>query len=104
MATYDELLGVANGAGSGSQLYGRVKVACLVACDTIRSEAGTTPNHSNRLKWAATVLQDPDTAAKRMLLAVLAQNRAATLAAITSAGDTTVQTAVDAAVDLVAQG
>lgn len=104
MATYDELLTIANGAGAGAQLYGRVKIACLVACDTIRAEAAGVTNHANRLKWAATVLQDPDAAAKRMLLAVLAQNRAAALAAITSATDATVQSAVDAAVDLVAQG
>ena len=104
MATYDELLAVANGTASGSQLYGRVKVACLIACEAIRSEAAGTANHANRLKWAASVLQDPDSQAKRMLLAVLAQNSSVPIASITGAADATVQTAVNAAVDLIAQG
>lgn len=104
MATYDELLTIVNGAGAGAQLYGRVKIACIIACEAIRTEAAGTTNHANRLKWAATTLQDPDAAAKRVLLAVLAQNAAVALASITGASDATVQTAVNAAVDLVAQG
>ncbi|HMN55627.1 MAG TPA: hypothetical protein PKE15_00135 [Ottowia sp.] len=102
MATYAELLTIATSAGS--DLHSRIKVAVIVACDVIRTEPGATANHANRLKWAAATLQSPDEAARLMLWAVLAQNRAATAAQITGADDATVQTAVNAAVDLLAQG
>ena len=102
MATYDELLTIAN--SSGSALHSRIKVAVIVACDVIRTEAAGTANHANRLKWAAATLQSPDDAARRMLWAVLAQNRVATAAQITGADDATVQAAVNAGVDLLAQG
>lgn len=103
MATYDELLTIAAGP-TGEALYGRIKVGCLVACDKIRNEATAVENHPNRLKWAAATLQNPEGAARRMLWAVLTQNRAATPGQITGASDAAVQTAVDAAVDLLAQG
>ena len=102
MATYAELLAIAT--SDGSALHSRIKVAAIVACDVIRAESGQTTNHANRLKWAAQTLQAPDDAARKMLWAVLAQNRAATAEQITGADDATVQTAVNAAVDLLAQG
>ena len=102
MATYTELLNIATTTGGG--LLDKIKVAVVVACDIIRLEADVTTNHANRLVWAAQTLQDPDTASRRMLWAVLAQNRAFTAAQITGADDATVQTAVNAAVNLLAQG
>jgi hypothetical protein len=104
MATYDELLAIVNGGPAGAALYGRVKVACLIACEAIRNEMEATANHANRMLWAAEVLRDPDVQAKRMLLAVLAQNNAVPIASITGASDGVVQTAVNAAVNLIAQG
>jgi hypothetical protein len=56
------------------------------------------------VKWARDTFLDPDTAARRIMPAVLAQNRAATLAQIVGADDAAVQTAVDAAVDVFATG
>lgn len=103
MATYDELLTIATTA-SGDPLRKKIQVALIVACDNIRAEADTTSNHANRLKWAADTLRGPAAMAERMLWAVLAQNRAATAAAITGATDALVQTAVDGAVNLLAQG
>lgn len=102
MALYSELLTIAN--SSGSALQASIKVAVVVACDVIRLEVGTTNNHANRLKWAQETLRDPDAMARRMLWAVLAQNRTAPKATIEAADDATVQSAVNNAVDLLAQG
>lgn len=99
MATYAELLDIAT---TGDALRRQIKVACVVACDAIRAEADATPNHAARLAWAKATLSNPDGAASQMVLAVLAQNRAATVAQITGATDAAVQTAVNAAVNLLA--
>ena len=101
MATYQELLTLALGP-SGDSLRNKVRVAAVVAADVIRLEATSTPNHSNRLLWARTVLQNPEGEAQRLLWAVLAQNRAFTVAQITGADDATVQAAVNDAVNLLA--
>lgn len=99
MATYAELLSIAT---TDSTFKQKVRVACVVACDVIRAESDATPNHANRRAWARATLQNPDAAASQMVLAVLAQNRAATAAQISGADDDTVQTAVNSAVDLLA--
>lgn len=99
MATYAELLNIAT---TDDGLKQQIKVACIVACDVIRAEVEATANHANRLLWARATLQNPDSAASQMVLAVLAQNRAATVAQITAASDEDVQTAVNAAVNLLA--
>lgn len=98
MATYAELLTAAN----DTALNDKIRVACVVAAEQVRGESAATPNHVERLKWARTVFSSPSSEAQRMLWAVLAQNRAATLAQITGASDAAVQTAVDAAVDVFA--
>lgn len=101
MATYAELLTLASTA-SGDTLRNRIRVAVVVAADIVRAEAPATANHANRLVWAKKVLENPDAEAIKMLWAVLAQNRAATVTQITSADDATVQTAVNNAIDLLA--
>ncbi len=100
MATYFELLT----AAENSDLNRRIRVAVIVAAEIIRTEPSGTPNNANRLKWARDTFLDPDTAARRIMPAVLAQNRAATLAQIVGADDAAVQTAVNAAVDVFATG
>jgi hypothetical protein len=100
MATYDELLLAAEDPG----LNKRVRVACVIAADSICNELATVTNHVNRMLWAKSVFQNPQTEAQRMLWAVLAQNKAASLAAIIGANDATVQTAVNTAVDRFATG
>jgi hypothetical protein len=98
MATYAELLQAADDA----TLQNKIKVACFVAAETVRTESAGVANHVERLKWAQKVFFDPGTEANRMIWAVLAQNRAFTLAQITGASDSAVQTAVDAAVNVFA--
>ena len=101
MATYAELLTIAT-SSTGDALRNRIRVAVVVAADVVRAEVPAPPNHANRMAWARLVLQNPDTEAMRMMWAVLAQNRAFTAAQITGADDATVQTAVNAAIDLLA--
>jgi hypothetical protein len=100
MATYAELLT----ASSNEVLINKIRVAVVIAAETVRTEAGTTPKHAERLVWAKQVFANPDAEARRMIWAVLAQNKAVTLAAIIGATDAAVQTAVDAAVDVFATG
>ena len=100
MATYAELLQ----AAENEALNKRVRVACIVAAEVIRSENPATTNHANRLLWAKAVFSNPGDAAQKMLWAALAQNRAMTLAQITGADDVAVQNAVNSAVDVFATG
>ena len=103
MATYDELLAIAT-TPTGAALKNKIRVAAVVACDVIRAEDAQTANHANRLIWASRTLDNPGAAAEKLTWAVLAQNRAFTVAQITGADDATVQTAVNAAINLIAQG
>lgn len=96
MATYAELLT----ASENEALRQKVRVACVIAAEVVRTEVGTTTNHAARLVWAKSVYADPSAVTQRMLWAVLAQNQAATIATILAATDSTVQTAVNAAVDV----
>lgn len=100
MASYTELLNIAIGP-AGQDLRTRLRVAVVVAADVVRAETSGT-NLANRKAWARNVLNDPDREADRMMWAVLAQNRALTAAQITGATDENVQTAVNAAIDLLA--
>lgn len=103
MASYTELYEYA-GSPAGQVLKNRIRVAAVVACDVISAEAGSVENHANRLKWAVETLRDLNAAADPLTLAVLAQNRGFTTAQITQATDVQIQTAVDNAIDLLAQG
>lgn len=98
MATYAELLT----ASANDVLVQKIRVAVVISAEKIRTEATGTTNHANRLIWAKAAYANPELEAKRMVWAVLAQNAAATYAAIIGASDATVQTAVDAAVDVFA--
>lgn len=100
MATYEELLQ----ANANTALINRVRVGVVVAATNIMTEADTTPLHAQRLLWAKSVFGDPAAAGLKMMWPVLAQNRALTLAQITGAADADVQGAVDAAVNVFAQG
>jgi hypothetical protein len=98
MATYAELLT----AFEDVSLRQKIRVAISVAADTIRTDPSPPPNQSKRLKWAAGALVNPDALVDQMTRAAVIQNKAATYASIIGASDATVQTAVDAAVDLFA--
>ena len=101
MATYQQLLDIASTA-SGDALRQQLRIAVVVAADSIRVEAPATVGHALRMAWALSAIKSPDSAAREMLWAVLAQNKAFTVAQITGASDSAVQSAVDAAVNLLA--
>ena len=98
MATYAELLQ----ASENDTLNRKLRVAVIIAAETVRTESPATTNHTARIAWAKQVFANPIAEAQRMLWAVLAQNQSATLAQITGASDATVQSAVDAAIDVFA--
>lgn len=100
MATYAELYGLKN----DSALRNRVLTACVIAAEAVMNEVDTTPNHANRLIWAAAVFAGPVSEANRMFMAVLAANKDVTVAQIQSASDAAIQTNVDDHVDLFATG
>lgn len=100
MATYDELLT----AAQDDVLNRKVRVAIIVAAEKIRVEATAVANHANRVLWAKKVLTDPLAPIASMVWSAVVQNRGATLAQITGASDSVVQAAVDAAVDVFANG
>lgn len=99
MATYSELYQLAQ---TDSALRSRATVAVVVAADTIRTEAGATPNHANRILWAVDALARPGYWGERMLWAALAQNRASTVAQIQGATDAALQAAINNVIDLFA--
>lgn len=98
MATYAELLSMID----NEALFNKIRVAVWVAADTIRAEDAGTPNHTARVAWAKNAFANPDAAARILMPAVLAQNKAAALATIQGATDAQVQAAVDAAVNTIA--
>jgi hypothetical protein len=98
MATYLEIIELLE----DREIANRVQIAALVAADTIRAESSGTANHDNRLKWARDVIDNPAKDNKRMVKAVIIQNRALTVAQIKGASDANLQTAVDAVVNLFA--
>lgn len=100
MATYLELRSL---YGHGD-LLNRIEVACIVAAETIRTEADSVTNHANRLKWAKATYSAPRPAAEKMLMSLLAANKALTVAQLTSVSDASIQTAVDAAANIFADG
>ena len=100
MATYTELFGLKD----ESTVINKVVVACVVAAETIMGEDGGTTNHANRLIWAASVFQNPNSEAQRMYWALLAANVDLTIAQIQDASDSAIQTQVYAHVDLFATG
>jgi hypothetical protein len=98
MALYTDLYALAD---QGGALFQRIAVACVIQANVIRTE--TPPaNSAQRLAWARRALANPQDVATQMLWAALAQNNTLTTAQITSANDAALQSAVAAAVDLVA--
>ena len=100
MATYNELRQLY----SHSDLTNRIEVAVIVAAEKIRTEASDTANHANRLIWAKGTFSSTRRAAEQMLMALLAANRASTTAALIAVTDADLQVAVDAAVNIFADG
>ena len=83
----------------------RIEVACIGSAEPIRTEEGITgDNHSNRMIWAKQAFTNPNAIRDPMLKALLAANKDSTVAAIQSVSDAALQTLVDEAVDLFADG
>lgn len=100
MATYSELRALFN----HRDLQNKVQVACIIAAEAIRGESDQTANHANRLTWAKATFANPDAMAERILMSILAAYKTSTTATILGASDSAIQTAVDAAVNLFADG
>ena len=97
MATYAELLTIAN---TGSVFIAQVKVASQIAAGNIIT---TVPTPSaNNIAWARAAFADPEAAMRSLIWPVLYSNKAFTSAQILGATDAQVQTAVDAAVAVLA--
>ncbi len=91
-------------AGEDGSLNRRVRAACIIAAEAIRTEAANTPNHVNRLAWAKAVFQNPAAEAIPMLWAVLGQHNALTMAQVIGATDAALKTAVNNEIDVLATG
>ena len=100
MADYEELYSLWH----ESDLKNRVMVAVIVAAQTIQEEALATENHANRLLWSQQAFENPVAVANPIYRVILAVNKSLTQEAILGASDTSIQTAVDAAVDTFATG
>lgn len=48
------------------EFRGRIKVACLTYAKYIMDEAGSTPAHNSRMKWAGQTYQSPDQVAQQV--------------------------------------
>jgi hypothetical protein len=52
--------------GTTNSFIGRIQIATAVTSSAVLEEAGTTPNHTNRLALAKTVLKEPEFLARRI--------------------------------------
>lgn len=100
MATYEDLFDLHN----YTELINKVAVACIVAAEMVHDEDAGVENHANRLIWAAGVFANPKQEAHRMYWALLAANKSADVETIQAASDSTIQTEVEAHIDLFATG
>ena len=87
MATYIELRQLMN----DGELPNKVSTATIVYA---QNRLENTPTLDEQ-KWAALVFSNPDSEGRKILMGVLAANKAATVAQIQSATDETIQAQVD---------
>lgn len=80
-----------------SDMINKVASACAIKAVNIMAEASPT---TTRLQWAEECLADADVKARDLFWYLLGNNAASSLATITGADDSTIQTNVDAAVDV----
>lgn len=94
MASLAELFNLHQSA----ELRHKVAAAAMIKARAITEEA--TPSAA-RLQWAEDALADPEAVALLLLRYVLAANATAQVTQIEGATDSTIQTAVDAAIDAI---
>jgi len=92
MATYAELFGLR----SNADLRNKIAVAVTVKAQAILGLATPTVN---QVTWASKALTYPIQEAEKLMNYVLAANSGLTVAQITAAADSAIQTHVGAAVD-----
>ena len=90
MATYTEIRDLFNSA----DLTNKVAVALIIAVNNLLE---ATPTAADKA-YASAVFATPQSEARRVLMAVLAANNAATVAQIEDATDASIQAKVDAVV------
>lgn len=95
MATYAELFAIR----ADNKLLDKVTVAVAVHADAIRANASAT---TEQKAWAKRAFSDPKAEADKLIWAVLAANKSATVEQIEAAADATVQAAVDNVISLFA--
>lgn len=100
MASYQELFDLRR----NQELLDKVTVAMIVAAETVFAEDGGMTNHANRVVWAREASINPRGMAGVFMSAVLAANKAATVANIIDAVDSAIQTNVDDVIDNFADG
>lgn len=87
MATYQELRILFN----DSDLLEKVETAVVIAANDLVAGTPTAADNS----WIGAVFSNPNSEAKKALMAVLASNSDSTVAAIQGATDVSIQTNVD---------
>jgi hypothetical protein len=100
MATLTEINTLLNDPVLGE----KVGAACLITAKNIAFEGGEVENHANRLKFAAKIFADPQGIRVKVTRYVIAANSAESLAAINALSDSTIQSHVDASVNIFADG
>jgi hypothetical protein len=100
MATYQEIADLCG----DSALQARISAAIAAQALTITTELNSVANNANRLLWAKEAFADPRGMAGKMIMAVLISNVAATKAQIQAASDAQLLTAVQAVVNVFANG
>lgn len=90
MASYLELRGLFN----DGDLVNRTAVAIVISVNDLLEG---TPSANDR-KYAELVLSNPQSEARKVLMTVLAANKAVSVSSIQAASDATLQTKVDAIV------
>jgi len=100
MATYLDLYSLRQ----DDDLTRKVSSAVAIAADKIRTEDPATINHANRIVWAKTAFSQPEQVAVAMMWALLAANKTMTMNQLKSASDSAIQAAVEAAIDIFADG
>ena len=98
MATYSELYELR----SNANLLNRTATACMIAALAVMYEDEQTALHAQRVKWAVSVFQSPETWAQTVLRVVLAAVKDSTTAQILAATDTAIQNQVNGSINLFA--
>ena len=100
-AIYDLKNPVQPNAPVVSGLKKKVTIAVVTSAQSILAEAESTPNHSARVRWAVTALEQAEAMAERMMWPVLSNGDVQTGGNDTP--DATVQYVVDVSVNLFAR-